>query len=88
MASGKKLKVLIVGSGGREHALVLASKRSPMLERLVCAPGNGGIERDCEVAPIPAEDVSAIAKFGGGKWVRFRNLRPGSPALAGAAATC
>lgn len=63
MASGKKLKVLIVGSGGREHALVLAAKRSPMLERLMCAPGNGGIERDCEVAPIPAEDVSALAKF-------------------------
>ena len=52
-----------MGSGGREHALVLAAKRSPMLERLVCAPGNGGIERDCEVAPIPAEDVSALAKF-------------------------
>lgn len=38
MEPDKKLKVLIVGSGGREHALVLAVKRSPMLDSLVCAP--------------------------------------------------
>ena len=83
MASGKKLKVLIVGSGGREHALVLAAKRSPMLERLVCAPGNGGIERDCEVAPIPAEDVSALAKFAEGNGFDFVICGPEVPLSLG-----
>ena len=63
MQSDKKLKVLIVGSGGREHALVLAVKRSPRLGGLVCAPGNGGIERDCEVAAIAADDIDAIVKY-------------------------
>lgn len=63
MESNKKLKVLIVGSGGREHALVLAAKRSAHLSELVCAPGNGGIERDCKTVAIPAEDVESIAKF-------------------------
>ena len=63
MEPDKKLKVLIVGSGGREHALVLAVKRSPMLGSLVCAPGNGGIGRDCETVNISAEDVDAIVKY-------------------------
>lgn len=58
-----KLKVLIVGSGGREHALVKAVKNSPMLEKLVCAPGNGGISRDCETVSVAAEDVAGIAKL-------------------------
>ena len=42
----KKLDVLIIGSGGREHALVKAVKKSSMLGKLVCAPGNGGIAKD------------------------------------------
>lgn len=63
MEPDKKLKVLIVGSGGREHALVLAVKRSPMLDSLVCAPGNGGIGRDCETVNISAEDVDAVVEY-------------------------
>lgn len=58
-----KLKVLIVGSGGREHALVKAVKNSPMLEKLVCAPGNGGISRDCETVNVAAEDVAEVVKL-------------------------
>ncbi len=68
MKTLKKLKVLVVGGGGREHAIVKAVKNSPMLEKLVCAPGNGGISRDCEVANVSAEDIDglvALAKNGG-----------------------
>lgn len=68
MEESKKLKVLVVGSGGREHAIVKAVKKSPRLERLVCAPANGGISRDCEVANVAADDVEGIvslAKSGG-----------------------
>lgn len=59
----KKINVLIIGSGGREHALVKAVKRSPMLERLVCAPGNGGIAEDCEVVFVAADDIAGIVKL-------------------------
>lgn len=59
----KKLSVLVVGSGGREHALVKAIKKSPLLERLVCAPGNGGIASDCEVKNIPVDAVDALVEY-------------------------
>ena len=59
----KKLNVLVVGGGGREHAIVKAVKKSPLCGRLVCAPGNGGISLDCEAANIPADNVEALARF-------------------------
>lgn len=68
MESTKKLNVLVVGSGGREHAIVKAVKKSPLLGRLVCTPANGGIARDCETAAVSAEDIDgivALAKNGG-----------------------
>ncbi len=64
----EKLNVLIIGSGGREHALVKAVKKSPMLGKLVCSPANGGIAKDCEVANVKADDITgivALAKEGG-----------------------
>ena len=59
----KKLDVLVIGSGGREHAIVKSVKNSPMCGRLVCAPANGGIELDCESANIKADDIAGIVKF-------------------------
>ena len=40
------MKILVIGSGGREHALVWKLKQSPRVEHIWCAPGNGGISRD------------------------------------------
>jgi phosphoribosylamine---glycine ligase len=57
------LKVLLVGSGGREHALAWALAASPMLTKLYCAPGNAGIAAVAECVPIPATDFAALAKF-------------------------
>jgi len=57
------LKVLLVGSGGREHALVWALAKSPLLTKLYCAPGNAGIAQLAECVPIPATDFAALAKF-------------------------
>jgi len=57
------VKVLLVGSGGREHALAWALAKSPLLTKLYCAPGNAGIAQVAECVPIPATDFSAIAKF-------------------------
>lgn len=57
------MKVLVIGSGGREHALCWAIRKSPMCEKLYCAPGNAGIAEIAECLPIPVEathDIVAI----------------------------
>jgi phosphoribosylamine---glycine ligase len=55
------VKLLIIGSGGREHALVWKLKQSPLVEQIWCAPGNGGISRDAQCFPLDLNDVSAAA---------------------------
>ena len=57
------MKVLLVGSGGREHALAWALSKSPLLTKLYCAPGNAGIAQLAECVPIPATDFPALVKF-------------------------
>jgi len=57
------VKVLLVGSGGREHALAWALAASPLLTKLYCAPGNAGIAQVAECVPIPATDFAGLAKF-------------------------
>lgn len=57
------MKVLIVGGGGREHALAWKLGRSPRVERLWVAPGNGGIEPPAEVVDLAADDVAGILAF-------------------------
>jgi phosphoribosylamine--glycine ligase len=57
------VKVLLVGSGGREHALAWALSTSPLLTKLYCAPGNAGIAQVAECVPIPASDFAGLAKF-------------------------
>lgn len=57
------MKVLVVGSGGREHALCWKLRQSPLLTDLYCAPGNPGIAAVADVVPIPADEVHQIADF-------------------------
>jgi phosphoribosylamine--glycine ligase len=54
------MKVLVIGGGGREHALVWKLKQSPRVEKIWCAPGNGGIEADAECLPVDPADVAAL----------------------------
>jgi len=54
------MKILVLGGGGREHALVWKLRESPRVEKIWCAPGNGGIAADAECVAVDAGDVSAI----------------------------
>src|SRR5699024_4236574 len=58
------MKILVVGSGGREHAIIRALKQSPACTEIWCAPGNGGIGYDARCKDIKASDVEAMVAFG------------------------
>ncbi len=57
------MKVLVIGSGGREHALVWKLRQSPRVSAVFCAPGNGGIAQLAECVPIRISDHDALVKF-------------------------
>jgi phosphoribosylamine--glycine ligase len=56
------MKILILGSGGREHALAWAVKRSPRVTEVVCAPGNGGMEQIARCVPVYLKDVESMVR--------------------------
>ena len=57
------MKILVVGGGGREHAIIRALKKSPACGEIWCAPGNGGIGYDAKCKDIKATDVEAMVAF-------------------------
>ncbi len=77
------MKVLVVGSGGREHALCWAIAASPLCDRVYCAPGNAGIEREAECVPIPADDVDGIVRFAREQGIDFVVVGPEGPLVLG-----
>jgi phosphoribosylamine---glycine ligase len=77
------LKILVVGGGGREHALVRALARSPRVSELLCAPGNAGIARDARVLQIAAEDIDGLLGAVRREGVDFTVVGPEAPLVAG-----
>jgi phosphoribosylamine--glycine ligase len=77
------LKVLVVGSGGREHALVHACLASPLVREVVAAPGNGGMAGDCACFPVPADDVAGLAALARREAVDFVIVGPEVPLCLG-----
>jgi phosphoribosylamine--glycine ligase len=75
--------VLLVGSGGREHALAWAISASPLLTKLYCAPGNGGIESVAECVPIAALDFDGLVAFAKEKKIDFAVIGADPPLVAG-----
>ena len=57
------MKILVIGSGGREHAIVDALTRSPQVEKIWCAPGNAGIARQAECVAIRETEVERLRDF-------------------------
>ncbi len=77
------MNVLLIGSGGREHALAWALAASPLLTKLYCAPGNAGIAEVAECVPISIEDHAAVVKFAKEKAIDFVVVGPEQPLVAG-----
>ena len=77
------MKVLVVGSGGREHALCWAIAKSPKCKTLLAAPGNAGIAEIAECIDIAAEDVPALVKFAVAEKVDFVVVGPEAPLVDG-----
>ena len=70
------MRVLVIGSGGREHALVWKLSQSPEVTKLFCAPGNGGIGELAELVDVGAEDVEALAEFAESKDIDLTVVGP------------
>lgn len=77
------MKILVVGGGGREHAIIKKLKESPGVEKLYCAPGNGGISRDAECVDISAMDIEKMVEFANANDIGLAVVAPDDPLVAG-----
>jgi len=85
MTTGAKMRVLIIGSGGREHALAWAIAGSPALDKLFCAPGNPGTAGFCENVPISATNILGLVAFAVAARIDLVVPGPEAPLVAGIA---
>lgn len=77
------MKVLVVGGGGREHAICWKLSQSPKVSKIFCVPGNEGIKKVAECVNIKAEDISAICKFAVGNNIDLAVIGPEIPLAMG-----
>ena len=82
------MNILILGGGGREHALAWAVKQNPKCDRLIVAPGNAGIAQMAEVASINILDGAEVVGFCAENAIDFVIIGPEAPLAAGVADAC
>ena len=78
------MKLLVVGGGGREHAIIRALKKNPSVETIYALPGNGGIAADAQCVNIGAKDIAAIVDFAVREKIGFAVVAPDDPLVLGA----
>lgn len=79
------MKVLVVGSGGREHAVIRKLAENPEIDRIFCAPGNGGISVQAQLVEIKATDVEGMVAFAKKEGIDFVVVTPDDPLVLGMA---
>lgn len=77
------MDILVVGGGGREHAIIRKLKESPKTGKIYCAPGNGGIAADAECVPIKATDVEGMTAFAVAHKIGLAVVTPDDPLVLG-----
>src|SRR6266849_5077218 len=77
------MKILVIGSGGREHALMWKLRQSPHVERIFCVPGNAGTAEIGENVAIPANDFDALVRFAKENRIDLTVVGPDDPLVAG-----
>jgi len=77
------MRVLVIGGGGREHALVWKLRQSPRVDRLYCAPGNAGIAEDAECVPIAADNLKGLVRFAEERRIDLTIVGPELPLTLG-----
>ena len=78
------MKILVVGGGGREHAIIKALKKNKTITEIFAAPGNGGIEKDATCVNIGAKDIPAIVDFAVTNSIDYAVVAPDDPLVLGA----
>jgi phosphoribosylamine--glycine ligase len=77
------MRILVIGSGGREHALVKSLGRNKQIEKLWCAPGNAGIAQEAECVAIPVDDIPSLCAFARDHQVDLTMVGPELPLVEG-----
>src|SRR6056297_1510040 len=77
------MKVLVIGQGGREHALVWKLSRSPQVSKIFCAPGNAGTAQLAENVPLKDSDITGLLRFARDKKIDLTIPGPEAPLVAG-----
>ena len=77
------MKLLVVGGGGREHAIIKKLKENPAVSEIFATPGNGGIAKDATCVNIGAKDIDAIVKFAVDTGIDYAVVAPDDPLVLG-----
>ena len=78
------MKIMVVGGGGREHAIVKKIKENKSVEKIYVLPGNGGMAADAECVNIGAKDIDAIVEFAVANGIDYAVVAPDDPLVLGA----
>ena len=78
------MKLLVVGGGGREHAIIKKLRENPEVTEIFALPGNGGMAGDCSCVPIAAKDIAGIVAFAEDEGISYAVVAPDDPLVLGA----